>query len=148
LHKTPYKDSKRSNVAPGRGGRRGRGQRRRTGGAAGRASGHARPGAHLGAVGCRSWGGGVVGDGFRRWPAAVAAARGNTARKQNVGQQASWGGLRVPKSATRVVGRRRARAESSSSVRRRQWRGKHAVVRGGGASGFYKRLGAPVGDGG
>jgi hypothetical protein len=91
----------------------------------------------------------VAGDGFRRWPAAVAAAAwGNTATKQNVGQQASWGGLRVPKGATRVVGRRRARAESSSSVRRRQWRGKHAVVRRGGASGFYKRLGAPVGDGG
>jgi hypothetical protein len=91
----------------------------------------------------------VAGDGFRRWPAAVAAAaRGNTARKQNVGQQVSWGGLRVPKGATRVVGRRRARAESSSSVRRRQWRGKHTVARGGGASGFYKRLGMPVGDGG
>jgi hypothetical protein len=41
----------------------------------------------------------VAGDGFRRWPAVVAtAARGNTARKQNVGQQASWevcGCLRV-----------------------------------------------------
>jgi hypothetical protein len=91
----------------------------------------------------------VAGDGFRWWPAAVAAAsRGNAARKQNVGQPASWGGLRVPKGATRVVGRRRARAECSSSMRRRQWRGKHAVARGGGASGFYKRLGASVGDGG
>jgi hypothetical protein len=91
----------------------------------------------------------VAGDGVQRRPAAVAAAaRGNTAREQNVGQQASWGGLRVPKGATKAVGRRQARAVGSSTVRRRQWRWEHAVARGGGASGFYKRLGTPVGDGG
>jgi hypothetical protein len=91
----------------------------------------------------------VAGDGVQRWSAAVAAAaRGNTAREQNVGQQASWGGLRVSKGATKVVGRQRAQAVGSSTMWRRQWRGEHAVARGGGASGFYKRLGTPVGDGG
>jgi hypothetical protein len=55
-------------------GRRGHGQRRRVGGAAGRASGQARLTAHLGAVGDRS-GGREVADGeVQRRPAAAAAA--------------------------------------------------------------------------
>jgi hypothetical protein len=91
----------------------------------------------------------VAGDGVQRRPAAMAAAaRGNTAREQNAGQQASWGGSRVSKGATKTVGRRRARAVGSSTERRRQWHGEHAVARGGGASGFYMRLGTLVDDGG
>jgi hypothetical protein len=74
-------------VALGWGGRRGHGQLRRAGGAAGRASNWARPGAHLGAVGGRRWGGEAAGDGFRqRTEAVAAAARGNTAREQYVGK--------------------------------------------------------------
>jgi hypothetical protein len=65
-------------------GRRGHGQRRRSGGAAGRASGPARPHAHLGTVGCRSLGGEAAGDEVQRRPVAVAvAARGIPARGRN-----------------------------------------------------------------
>jgi hypothetical protein len=61
----------------------GHGQLRRAGGAAGRA----RPEAHLGAVGGRSGGGEVAGDGVQRRPAAVAAAaRGKPARRRDAGQ--------------------------------------------------------------
>jgi hypothetical protein len=75
-------------------------------------------------VGDRRWGEGTAGEGFRRRPAAVAAAaRGKAVRKHDAGQQVSWGGVLGPKEATGATGRRRARAESSGSVRRRQWRG-------------------------
>jgi hypothetical protein len=50
------------------------GQRRRAGGAAVRASGSARPHAHLGVVGDRSGGREVAGGEVQRRPAAVAAA--------------------------------------------------------------------------
>jgi hypothetical protein len=78
----------------------------------------------------------------------AATSRGNPSRGRNAGQLVSAQATLEPRGATGVVGRRRARVVSSSTVRRRQWRGKHAVARGGGASGFYKRLGTPVGDGG
>jgi hypothetical protein len=58
-----------------------------------------------------------------RVSAVAAAARGKAARKRDAGQQVSWGGVLGPKEATGATGRRRARAESSGSVRRRQWRG-------------------------
>jgi hypothetical protein len=91
----------------------------------------------------------VAGDGFQRRPAAVAAAaRRNTARGLAAGQLVSARATLEPRGATGVDGRQRARGVGSSTERRRQWRGKHAVVRGGGASGFYMRLGTPVGDGG
>jgi hypothetical protein len=65
-------------------GRRGHGQRRRAGGAAGRASGSARPHVHLGVVGDRSGGREVAGGEVQRRPAAVAAAaRGIPARGRN-----------------------------------------------------------------
>jgi hypothetical protein len=45
-----------------------------SGGAFGRGGGGARPRAHLGPCGGRSWGGGVAGEGARRCPAVAAAA--------------------------------------------------------------------------
>jgi hypothetical protein len=51
---------------------------RRDGCTPGRGSDGARPHAHLGPEGGRSWGGGAAGVGARRWPAvATAAARGS-----------------------------------------------------------------------
>jgi hypothetical protein len=65
----------------------------------------------------------VAGDGSQRWPAAVAvAARGKPARRRDAGQLASVRATLEPRGATRVVDRRRARAVSSSTGRRRQWR--------------------------
>jgi hypothetical protein len=88
-----------------------------------RASGRARPHAHLGAVGCRGWGGEVAGGEVQRRPAAVAtAAREKSVRWSNVGQQASARASLGSREANRAVGRRRARAASSSTGRRRQWR--------------------------
>jgi hypothetical protein len=55
-------------------GRRGSGQRRRTGGAPGRGKGQGGPHAHLGRVGARRLGGEVTDSGVRRWPAATATA--------------------------------------------------------------------------
>jgi hypothetical protein len=55
----------------------------------------------------------VAGEGFRQQPAAVAAAAwGRAVGRRNAGNQATWGGLRVPKGATRATGRRRARVET------------------------------------
>jgi hypothetical protein len=72
-------------------------------------------------------GGGVgvsSGEGARqRLAAAPTAARGNVARTHGAGQLASALAILGAKEVSRAVGRRRARAESSSSVRRRQWRG-------------------------
>jgi hypothetical protein len=74
----------------------------------------------------------VAGDGVQRRPAAVAtAARRNTARGRDAGQLVSARATLEPRGATGVVGRRRARAVGSSTERRRKWRGKHAVARGG-----------------
>jgi hypothetical protein len=89
----------------------------------------------------------VAGDGVQRRQAAVAAAaRRNTARAWDAGQLVSARATLEPRGATGAVARRRARAVGSSTERRWQWRGKHAVARGRGASGFYMRLGTPVGD--
>jgi hypothetical protein len=89
----------------------------------------------------------VACDGFQWRLAAVAAvARGNPARGRDAGQLVSARATLEPRGATGVFGRRRARAVSSSTVRRRQLWGKHAVARRGGASDFYKRLGTPAGD--
>jgi hypothetical protein len=64
--------------------------RRRAGGAAGRASSSVRPRAHLGAVGDRSGGREMAGGEVQRRPAAVAAAaRGIPARGRNGRQQAN-----------------------------------------------------------
>jgi hypothetical protein len=83
--------------------------------------------------------------GRRRWPWRLGETRlGGLAAGQLVSARATL----EPRGATGVDGRQRARGVGSSTERRRQWRGKHAVVRGGGASGFYMRLGTPVGDGG
>jgi hypothetical protein len=107
----------------------------------------ARPEAHLGAVGGRSGGGEVAGDGSRRRPAATtAAARGKPARRRDAGQLASARATLESRGATGVVNRRRARAVSSSTGRRQQWR---LAARDGarrGARGFYTRLGTSVGD--
>jgi hypothetical protein len=65
-----------SNWVAGTIGRRGSGQRRRTGGAPGRGKGQGGSHAHPGSVGSRDWGGEVAGAGARRWLAAAAAAGG------------------------------------------------------------------------
>jgi hypothetical protein len=57
---------------------------RRAGRTPGRGSGGARPHAHLGPEGGRSWGGGAAGEGARRWPAAAAAAA------QGSGEDGAW----------------------------------------------------------
>jgi hypothetical protein len=89
----------------------------------------------------------VAGDESQRWPAAVAAAaRGKPARRRDAGQLASARATLESRGATGVVDRRRARAVSSSTGRRRQWR---RAARAGArreARGFYTRLGASVGD--
>jgi hypothetical protein len=72
-------------------------------------------------------GGGVEassGEGARRRPAAApTAARGKGARRHGAGQQAGLGASLAATGAIRVAGWRRARAGSSSSVRRPQLRG-------------------------
>jgi hypothetical protein len=114
---------------------------------AGRASGQARPHAHLGAVGGRGWGGEAAGEGDRRRPAAVtAAARGKEARRRGVGQQAGFGASPGPNEATRVAGRRGARAGGASTERRQPWRRVARVARGGVRKCFYRRLEASVDD--
>jgi hypothetical protein len=78
----------------------------------------------------------------------AAAARGKPARRPDAGQLASVRATLESIGATGVVDRRRARAVSSSTGRRRQWQ---RAARDGarrGARGFYTRLGASVGDGG
>jgi hypothetical protein len=65
-----------SNWVAGTIGRRGSGQRRRTGGAPSRGKGQGGSHAHPGSVGSRDWGGEVAGAGARRWLAAAAAAGG------------------------------------------------------------------------
>jgi hypothetical protein len=73
-------------------GRRGSGQFRRAGGAPGLASGWARPGAHLGSTGGRSWDGGAAGVGDRRRPVAVAAAaQGDGGEGVLLGNTRAWG---------------------------------------------------------
>jgi hypothetical protein len=66
----PWKDLGLRNSS----GRRGSGQRRRTGGAPGRGRGRGGPHAHLGRVGDRHLCGKVTDDDVRRWSAATAAA--------------------------------------------------------------------------
>jgi hypothetical protein len=91
----------------------------------------------------------VAGDGSRRRPAVTAAvARGKSARKRDAGQLASAQATLESRGATRVVDRRRARAVSSSTRRRRQWRWAARDGARRGARGFYTQLGASVGDGG
>jgi hypothetical protein len=64
----------------------------------------------------------VAGDGVQRRPAAVAAAaRGKPARRRDAGQLASARATLGSRGSTGVVDRRRARAVSSSTGRRRQW---------------------------
>jgi hypothetical protein len=79
----------------------------------------------------------VAGEGFRRRPAAVAAAaRGRAAGRRNVSKQASAGASPEPKEATRAAGRRRARAGEACTERRRPWRRVARVARGGGTGGL------------
>jgi hypothetical protein len=94
-------------------GRRGHGQLRRAGGAAGRASGRAQPEAHLGAVSGRSGGGRTAGGGSRwRLVATAAAAQGNPARRRNAGLLVSTRATLEPRGTTGVVDWRRERADA------------------------------------
>jgi hypothetical protein len=70
----PWKDSRPCNWVPRPTGRRARQKSGGSGGAPGRETTRGQVPAHLGWVGGLGSGGGVVGVGVRRWPAAAAAA--------------------------------------------------------------------------
>jgi hypothetical protein len=91
-HKTPREEKWGRNWVPGPRGGAGSPESIGSSGAPGRVRGGARPEAHLGPVGGRSWVEGVAGAGARRWPPAAAAAgriparRGRTDGKTRLGK--------------------------------------------------------------
>jgi hypothetical protein len=73
-HKIAWKEINPCNWVPGKGRRHGQPGSGESGGALARGGGGARPHAHLGLAGDRSWGREVAGEGARWRPTAVAAA--------------------------------------------------------------------------